>query len=57
VRKKLVTQRVARPWHRLPREVMDAPSLEVFMAIGWALGSLSWWVATSNSWGLGLDGL
>jgi len=24
--------RVVRPWHRLPREVVDAPSLETFQA-------------------------
>jgi len=28
VRKKLFTVRVVRHWHRLPREVADAPSLE-----------------------------
>ena len=30
VRKKLFTVRVVRPWHRLPRQVGDAPSLETF---------------------------
>ena len=29
-RKRLCTARVVRPWHRLPREVVDAPSLETF---------------------------
>jgi len=24
--------RVVKPWHRLPREVVDAPSLETFKA-------------------------
>ena len=30
IQKKLFTVRVVRPWHRLPREAVDAPSLEVF---------------------------
>jgi len=29
IRTKLFTVRVVRPWHRLPREVVAAPSLEV----------------------------
>jgi len=32
VRKKFFTQRVVRPWHRLPREIVGAPSLETFKA-------------------------
>jgi len=31
-RKKFFTVRVVRHWHRLPREAMTAPSLEVFKA-------------------------
>jgi len=31
-RKKFCTMRVVRHWHRLPREAVDAPSLEVFKA-------------------------
>ncbi|GAB0177138.1 hypothetical protein GRJ2_000179000 [Grus japonensis] len=41
VRKKFFTVRVLRPWNRLPREVVDAPSLEVFKArLDGALGNL-----------------
>ena len=31
-RKKFFTMKVVRHWHRLPTEVVDAPSLEVFKA-------------------------
>ncbi|KFP73081.1 hypothetical protein N311_01316, partial [Apaloderma vittatum] len=30
VRKKFFTMRLVRPWHRLPREVVAAPSLRTF---------------------------
>ncbi|GAB0183363.1 hypothetical protein GRJ2_000801600 [Grus japonensis] len=41
VRKKFFTVRVVRHWNRLPREVVDAPSLEVFKArLDGALGNL-----------------
>ena len=40
-------QRVVRHWRRLPREAVDAPSLEALEArLDGALGNLSWWVAT-----------
>ncbi|KFV50650.1 hypothetical protein N341_10176, partial [Tyto alba] len=32
IRKKLFTVKVVRHWGRLPREAVDAPSLEVFKA-------------------------
>ncbi|KFQ82892.1 hypothetical protein N335_10891, partial [Phaethon lepturus] len=30
LREKFFPMRVVKPWHRLPREVVDAPSLETF---------------------------
>jgi len=37
----LFTQRVVKHWNRLPKEAMDAPSLEAFEArLDMALGSL-----------------
>ncbi|KFV01583.1 hypothetical protein N340_04418, partial [Tauraco erythrolophus] len=39
--KKFFTLRVVRDWNRLPREVVDVPSLEVFKArLDEALGNL-----------------
>ncbi|KFO77915.1 hypothetical protein N303_04725, partial [Cuculus canorus] len=41
IRKNFFTKRVVRHWHRLPREAVDAPSLEGFKArLDGALGSL-----------------
>jgi len=42
-----------RPWHRCP-ESCGCPTPEVLKArLDGALGSLSWWVATSPQQGLG----
>jgi len=44
IRKKFFTMRVVRPWHRLPREAVAAPSLEVLKArLDGALNNLDWW--------------
>ncbi|KFV15280.1 hypothetical protein N340_02120, partial [Tauraco erythrolophus] len=41
IRKKFFTIKVVKHWDRLPREVVDAPSLEVFKArLDEALGKL-----------------
>ena len=45
IRRKFFTQRVMTQWNRLPKEVVDAPSLEAFKArLDVALGSLVWWL-------------
>jgi len=46
-------------WNRLPKEVVDAPSLEAFKArLDVALGTLVWWLATLHTaGGLKLDDL
>ena len=47
IRRKFFTQRVVTHWNRLPKEVVDAPSLEAFKArLDVALGSLVCWLAT-----------
>ncbi|KFZ62430.1 hypothetical protein N321_04315, partial [Antrostomus carolinensis] len=41
IRRKFFTRKVVSHWDRLPREVVDAPSLEAFKArLDGALGSL-----------------
>jgi len=41
IRRKFTTQRVVAHWNRLPKEVVDAPTLEAFKArLYEALGSL-----------------
>ena len=50
--------RVVRPWQRLPREVVDAPSLETFKArLDWALSNLVWLKMSLLTAGVGLDDL
>ena len=47
IRRKYFTQRVVTHWNRLPKEAVDAPSLEAFKArLDVALGSLVWWLVT-----------
>ena len=47
IRRKFFTQRVVKHWNRLPKEAVDAPSLEAFKArLAVALGSLVCWLAT-----------
>ena len=47
IRRKFFHQRVVTHWNRLPKEVVDAPSLEAFKArLDVALGSLVCWLAT-----------
>ena len=57
IRRKFFTQRVVTHWNRLPKEVVDAPSLEAFKArLDVALGSLVWWLTTLHvAGGLKLD--
>ncbi|KFP97737.1 hypothetical protein N330_09705, partial [Leptosomus discolor] len=41
IRKKFFMMRVVKHWHRLPREVVEAPSLEIFkVRLDGALSSL-----------------
>ena len=47
IRRKSFPQRVVTHWNRLPKEAVDAPSLEAFKArLDVALGSLVWWLVT-----------
>ena len=47
MRRKFFTQRVMRHWNRLPKEAVDAPSLQASKArLDVALGSLVCWLVT-----------
>ena len=49
IRKQFFTQRVVTHWNRLPKEAVDAPSLQAFKArLDVALGSLGCWWATPH---------
>ena len=56
--RKFFTHRVVTHWNRLPKEAVDAPSLQAFKArLNVALGSLVWWLATLHTaGGLKLNG-
>jgi len=44
LRKKFFTMRVVKHWHRVPREVVEAPSLDTFQSgLDGALSNLVWW--------------
>ena len=57
IRRKFFTQKAVTHWNSLPKEVVDAPSLEAFKArLDVALGSLVWWLAMLHiAGGLKLD--
>ena len=59
IKRKFFTQKVVTHWNRLPKGVVDAPSLEAFKArLDVALGSLVWWLVTLHiAGGLKLDDL
>jgi len=49
IRREFFTRRVVTHWNRLPKEVVDAPSLVEFKArLDMALGSLVWWLVVGN---------
>ena len=57
IKRKFFTQRGVTHWNRLPRDVVDAPSLKTFRArLDVALGSLVSWLTTVHiAWGLKLE--
>ena len=49
IKRKFFTQSVVVHWNRLPKEAVDAPSLQAFKArLDVALGSLVCWLVTLN---------
>ena len=55
VRKKFFVMKVVKPWHRLPVEVVDTPSLETLkVRLDGALSSLVYWKMSPLTAG-GLD--
>jgi len=53
IRKNLFTERVVKHWNRLPREVAESPSLEVFKKrVDMALQDMVWqaWWCWADSW-------
>ena len=54
MRKNFFTLRVTEPWHRLPREVVESPSLEIFNpCLDKVLCSLLWVTLLRQGVGLG----
>ena len=52
LRRTFFTQRVVTHWNRLPKEAVDAPSLQAFKArLDVALGCLGCWLATLHTAG------
>jgi len=47
IRQKILTQRAVMPWHSCPEKLWCPNPGGAQGHAGWALGSLSWWVATS----------
>ena len=53
MKRKFFTQRVVVHWNRLPKEAVDAPSLEAFKArLDVPLSSLVWWLVTLHIAGI-----
>ena len=51
----ILTQRVVTHWNRLPKEAVDASSLQAFKArLDVALGSLVCWLVTLHVAGVGM---